>query len=85
MVEQCRALTAVACVAKTAEAKFGKYYDAFIPGIKAIVMAAAPKAGTDPQVCVLTKEHGDCRSEVAPESRELRRSWPCNVVSARIP
>lgn len=47
---QCRALTAVACVAKTAEAKFGKYYDSFIPGIKEIVLAAAPKAGTDPQV-----------------------------------
>ncbi|CAM9453902.1 unnamed protein product [Ectocarpus sp. 13 AM-2016] len=48
-VQQCRALTAVACVAKTAEAKFGKYYDSFIPGIKEIVLAAAPKAGTDPQ------------------------------------
>lgn len=48
---QCRALTAVASVAKSAEAKFGKYYDAFIPGIKAIVVATAPKAGTDPQVC----------------------------------
>lgn len=47
---QCRALTAVASVAKTAEAKFGKYYDSFIPGIKAIVMATAPKAGTDPEV-----------------------------------
>lgn len=47
---QCRALTAVACVAKTAEDKFGKYYDAFIPGIKAIVTATAPKASTDPQV-----------------------------------
>ncbi|CAM9279367.1 unnamed protein product, partial [Hapterophycus canaliculatus] len=46
---QCRALTAVACVAKTAEAKFGKYYDSFIPGIKAIVMATAPTAGKDPQ------------------------------------
>lgn len=55
LFEQCRALTAVACVAKTAEAKFGKYYDSFIPGIKAIVMATAPKAGTDPQVRVLTK------------------------------
>lgn len=49
-LQQCRALTAVACVAKTAEAKFGKYYDSFIPGIKAIVMATAPTAGKDPQV-----------------------------------
>lgn len=52
---QCRALTAVASVAKTAEAKFGKYYDSFIPGIKAIVMATAPKAGTDPEVRWSTK------------------------------
>lgn len=49
-LRQCRALTAVACVAKTAEAKFEKYYPAFIPGIQAIVTATAPKAGTDPQV-----------------------------------
>lgn len=47
---QCRALTAVASVAKTSEAKFGKYYNAFIPGIMAIVAKTAPKAGTDPQV-----------------------------------
>lgn len=73
MLEQCRALTAVACVAKTAEAKFVKYYDSFIPGIKTIVMATAPKAGTDPQVCVLTQERRGCRSEVAPDSREFRR------------
>lgn len=47
-------MTAVASVAKTAESKFAKYYDAFIPGIKAIVVATAPKAGTDPQVCCFT-------------------------------
>ncbi|CAN0338218.1 unnamed protein product, partial [Laminaria digitata] len=39
----CRALTAVASVAKTSDAKFGKYYNAFIPGIKAIVAKTAPK------------------------------------------
>ena len=43
-------------MAKTADAKFSKYYDSFIPGIKAIVTAAAPKAGTDPQVCWLAHE-----------------------------
>lgn len=48
---QCRALTAVASVAKAAEADFGKYYDAFIPGIKAIVAATSPKAGTEREVC----------------------------------
>lgn len=49
-VWQCRALTAVSTVAKTAEGKFGKYYDAFMPGIRAIVTTTAPQAGTDPQV-----------------------------------
>lgn len=68
-------------MAKTAEAKFGKYYDAFIPGIKAIVMAAAPKAGTDPQVRVLTKKQKCCRREV---SREFSKIVNCNLASARI-
>eukprot|EP00752_Nemacystus_decipiens_P011318 g10058.t1 len=57
---QCRSLTAVACVAKTAEAKFGKYYDSFIPGVKAIVTATAPKAGTDPQNDLLLGQAMEC-------------------------
>ncbi|CAM9413811.1 unnamed protein product [Ascophyllum nodosum] len=57
---QCRALTAVACVAKTAEAEFGKYYDSFIPGIKAIVAAAAPKAGNEPENDLLLGQAMQC-------------------------
>lgn len=60
-------------MAKTAEAKFGKYYDSFIPGIKAIVMATAPKAGTDPQVRFLANAQRYCRSEVPPGGKDLKR------------
>lgn len=52
---------AVASVAKTTEAQFGKYYDVFIPGIRAIVVATAPKAGNDLQVsCSKSLERSHC-------------------------
>ncbi|CAM9197764.1 unnamed protein product, partial [Sphacelaria rigidula] len=57
---QCRALTAVSTVAKTAEGKFGKYYDAFMPGIRAIVTTTAPQAGTDPQKDLLLGQAMQC-------------------------
>lgn len=61
----------MACVAKTADAKFGKYYDSFIPGIKAIVTVAAPKAGTDPQVCLLAHDGAVRLPKMIPTFREF--------------
>lgn len=60
-------------MAKTADAKFGKYYDSFIPGIKAIVTATAPKAGTDPQVCWLAHEGAVGLPKMIPTFREFER------------
>lgn len=85
---QCRALTAVASVAKTAEADFGRYYDAFIPGIKAIVAATSPKAGTEREVCSLLC--ADDRTAYTRKQMPQRTHWAraftslgCTVVESR--